>query len=119
MQGARSHILKALGNGSTASPGNGKNRDGIVPDGGAQGPDGTIPAGKWWPGIGIYAITNVGFLKLFEVCSTMTDMTKTLTLMACYYAIAFALRYILRSIIGLRKPFPQFFWEGIPKRSYR
>lgn len=71
-----------------------------------------IPDGKWWAGLVIYAATNCGFLKLFEVCSTLTDVSNVLMLMAIYYAAAFVLRYILRNILKIdKKHMPQFFWE--------
>lgn len=71
---------------------------------------------QWWSGLVIFALTNVGFYKLFEICSAETDLIKVLTCMAIYYSICLVLRVILRMVIGLKK-FPQFFWEGMPRRS--
>jgi hypothetical protein len=79
-----------------------------------------IPDGKWWAGVLIYAVTNGGFLKLFEICSSITDVSQVLMYMAVYYAAAFALRFILRDVLKLdKKLMPHFFWEPpfYPRRT--
>lgn len=89
---------------------------------GSFGNDGNerIPDGKWWAGLLIYAATNCGFLKLFEICSTVTDVSKVLMLMAIYYAIALVFRFVLRNMLKLdKRRMPQFFWEPpfFPRRT--
>jgi hypothetical protein len=79
--------------------------------------DKEIPDWQFVAGLVIFAATNVGFMKLFEICSVITDIRVVLTWMAIYYAIALFLRVILRKVIGLGPWFPQFFWEGVPTRK--
>jgi hypothetical protein len=76
-----------------------------------------IPDWKFFSGLTIFALTNVGFLKLFEVCSEITDIKVVVTWMGVYYAVALLLRVILRKVIGLGPWFPQFFWEGMPSKK--
>lgn len=79
-----------------------------------------IPDSKWWAGLMIYAATNCGFLKLFDICSKITDISTVLMFMAIYYAIAFVLRLVLRNVLELGKEHvPQFFWEPpfYPRRT--
>eukprot|EP01025_Chloroclados_australasicus_P008131 TRINITY_DN12808_c1_g1_i1.p1 TRINITY_DN12808_c1_g1~~TRINITY_DN12808_c1_g1_i1.p1 ORF type:complete len:172 (+),score=4.08 TRINITY_DN12808_c1_g1_i1:1-516(+) len=86
----------------------------------AQGPpieDPPLTDSQWWVGIVAYAVTNVGFIKLFEYCAGQTEIMLTLRAMALFYAVAYALRLLLRHVVGLKPSFPQFWWEGIPKRS--
>jgi hypothetical protein len=75
-----------------------------------------LPDNKWYPGLVIYAITNVGFLRLWDFCSGQTVVTNLMVL-AAYYAAAFVARLVMTHVIGLSKSFPQFFWEGVPKRT--
>lgn len=78
---------------------------------------GPMPEWKWWTGLCSYAATNVGFMWLFDVCAGCPDIKQVLTYMAIYYAIALAARFVLRKVLGIGPDFPQFFWEGFPKRS--
>lgn len=85
-----------------------------------SGGNGTLPEGKWWAGLAIYAATNCGFLKLFDICSRVTDVSKVLMFMSVYYLAAFALRFLLRNVLGIdKKHVPQFFWEPpfYPRRT--
>lgn len=74
-----------------------------------------IPDGQWYPGIIVYAITNVVFIKLFEFSQTC-DFQVLLGVLACYYAVAYFLRFLLRRVFNVDEKFPQFFWEGFPQR---
>ena len=76
-----------------------------------------LPALKWWTGLVIYAVTNVGFLKLFEYCSTCTELPVVLRTVAFYYAATLLLRLFMRRVVGLKPAFPQFWWEGMPTRN--
>lgn len=75
-----------------------------------------VPDSQWYPGIIGYAVTNVGFIKMFEFAVDVTDIRLTLAVMAVYYAAAYLLRFILRRIFKVDRKFPQFFWEGFPQR---
>jgi hypothetical protein len=79
-----------------------------------------IPVLKWWAGLLIYAVTNVGFLILFDTCSKITDLNRVFMLMAIYYGIALVLRFVLRNVLKLdKKRMPHFFWEPpfYPRRN--
>jgi hypothetical protein len=82
----------------------------------AAGPP-QIPNSQWYTGLAIYAVTNIGFYKLFEFCSGEVSLVMNLMAMVVYYAGALLLRLVLRRLVGLGKPFPQFWWEGIPRRA--
>lgn len=75
-----------------------------------------VPDSQWYPGIVGYAITNVGFIKMFEFSVDVTDVRLTLAVLAAYYAAAYLLRLILRRFFKVDDKFPQFFWEGFPQR---
>jgi hypothetical protein len=76
-------------------------------------PAGGMKNSQWWAGVIIFATTNVGFLKLFDLCASETDLKVVLTKMLIFYGVAGLFRLILRKVLKL-KDFPQFFWEGMP-----
>lgn len=79
--------------------------------------NGDMPAWRWWTGLACYAVTNVGFLRLFDFCAGCTHLPRVLEAMAVYYGCAILLRLMMRRLLGFDKSFPQFWWEGIPSRG--
>lgn len=75
-----------------------------------------IPDSQWYPGILVYAITNVGFMKIFEFSIDVADVRVTVGVLVVFYAVAYALRFILHRVFKVDEKFPQFFWEGFPQR---
>lgn len=75
-----------------------------------------IPDSQWYPGILVYAITNVSFMKIFEFSIDIADVRVTVGVLVVFYAVAYALRFLLQRVFKVDKKFPQFFWQGFPQR---
>ena len=99
-----------------SQPRSDKQQDSADPSKAAPG-NGKMPEWRWWTGLVCYAVTNVGFMKLFDFCAGCPDYLVVFQAMGTYYAIALLLRLIMRKVFGLDKSFPQFFWEGLPTRG--
>lgn len=75
-----------------------------------------IPDSQWWPGVIVYATTNVAFIKIFEYSVEVSDIRVTIGILVAFYAVAYLMRILIRRVFKVSDKFPQFFWEGFPQR---